>query len=595
MLMALKELGDLIVERRDKTGLDYFLTLDRLLDTERIICMDFNWDGKEVNYRGVHAEHGGNKEHTLYSSGTSRGGDYTPTSLISYRSPEKAVRRIWEYGFFAKTQEKNPLITGLKEAFDENREKIYSDVKEAYEELEREEQRGCLLTLTIWENETTGNYIDSYKVFREAVEENVLDSWTRKYGEESEGFGSCSLCKDEEDLVGFGFPFPFRSFDKIGFAPSLNTGDAWKQLPACKQCAYSLKAAQSFLDENSFSFGIGSGIEYYIIPDFPVSPPDEGLVQGILEGKSEDALNFFSAEEYYTDIILNSGNTAMTLVFLFYTRQQSQQRIEKYVEDVSPSWIKRLYKLMERVEEKGIFSEEEMRKIISQESRGGWSFPPIDTAIWRILPDQRILYDSKELALDLAKRILRGERINEALLYDMMASEIQRRFRAESRDGGDFYESTLVYSLNSFMFILFLNECGLIESGNMSGSELVEEDNRFEEFFESYAKAFDKPEKRAVFLEGILTKWLMNVQFANIGSTPFRSKLHGMKLDVTKIKSLLGEIDSKLDEYDLGYMDLRRLLSAYMVEAEENNWDISRDEVTYYFTLGLNLSNKFRR
>lgn len=594
MLVALKELGDLVVDHMDKTGLDYFLTLDRLSDTDAIICMNFNWDGEKVSYRGVHLEGGGNREHTLYSSGTSRGGDYTPTSMISYNSPEKAVRRIWEYGFFAKVDEGNELISGLKKSFSENREQIYSDVDEAYDKLEREEKRGCLLTLNIWENEETGNYIDSYKVFRDAVKANVIDSWIEKYGEESIGNGKCALCEVVGELVGFGFPFPFRSFDKIGFAPSLDRGRAWQQFPMCQECAYSLKAAQSFLEENSFSFGPGRGIEYYIIPSFPLGRPEEGLIEEILKGKREDALHLFSAEEFYTNIILGRENIAMTLIFLFYTKSQSQQRIEKYVEDVPPSWVKTLYDKRDIVESKPIFSETELRKIISEKKTGGWEFRTFDTAIWRILPDPKELYDHTELALDFIKRILRGERINKELLFDMMASEIQRRYRAASKGSVKFTESNLDYSLNSFMFIQFLLECGLLEVKNMEEIEVMEEGNVFEEFFGEYPRAFDTPEKRAVFLEGVLTKRLMNVQYGSRGSTPFRSKLHGLRLDVEKIKSLLGEINAKLEEYDVGYMNLKRTLSTYMVEAEENGWDITRDEVTYYFTLGLNLCNRFK-
>lgn len=594
-MLALKELGDLVVKHKDTTGLNYYLTLDRLTNTKRVICMDFNWDGEEASYRGVHVEEDRNKEHTLYSRGTSSGGDYTPTSLITYGSPDKAVNRIWQYGFFAKASDDEPLIKELKKAFHENRDRVYSDVKQEYSALDRDNRRGCLLTVTTWENEEAGNYIDSHKIFRDAVKKNVLDSWVARYRETSVGHGRCSACKENKELVGFGFPFSFRSFDKIGFAPSLNPADAWKQLPICRDCAYSLKAAQSFLDENSFSFGVGSGISYYIIPDFPLARPDDQLVKMILDGKAKETLHFFSAEDYYTNIILGNENLAMTLLFLFYTRpQQTQQRIEKYVEDVSPSWIKKLYKASERVQNRPLFGEEEIKKIVSEKREGGWVFPTLDKAIWRILPDPRKLYDRKELALEFARKILRGEKLNRSLLFGMMAPEIQRRFRSEIGRKTNFYESTLNYMLNTFMFIIFLHECELLESDEMKKTDLVEKGNLYQEFFESYSKAFDTPEKQAVFLEGVLTKMLMNVQYSRMNSTPFRSKLHGLRLDAKKVKRLLGAIDAKMAEYEVGYMDLRRTLACYMVEAEENGWDISRDEIIYYFALGLNLYRRFK-
>jgi len=596
VLVALKEMGDRLREN-DKTGLDYFLTLDKLSNTDKIICIDFAWDGEKAAYSRVHTEHSGNMERTLYSGGTSRGGDYSPTSIITFNAPEKALARMWEYGWFAKYEGEDPLVNSLKEAYRVEKEKIDSEVIEAYGRLDRKERRSCLLTINIIENGEE-RYIDSYPVFREDIKKNVVKSWVRTYNTESSGTGECSICKNEGELFGFAFPFTFRSFDKLGFAPELMVENAWKQLPTCYECAYSMRAAQSFLDENSFGTRLGD-VNYYIVPEFPVSSPPDDVMETILEGKKKESeLSFISAEEYYTELILGHENIAMNLIFLFYTRNQSQQRIEKYIEDVSPSWIRKLYKVKKEVEGLSVFREESIMKTVKKDQEGGWKFRTLDGIIFSVLPDSKEVYNFKDLALYLMGCVLRGERVNKDLLFDMYAKEIRRRFLAELKGEAKFYDLPSVYSLNSFMFNLFLLQSGSLESEKMSIEielGLNERQQQFEEFFKEYGKAFEAPEKRAVFLEGVLAKYLMNVQYARRGSTPFRSKLSGLNLDSSKMQKLLSEIDDKLAAYEVGYTSLRELTSIYMLKAEKNGWAISRDEITYYFTLGMNLAGIFKK
>ena len=115
-----------------------------------------------------------------------------------------------------------------------------------------------------------------------------------------------------------------------------------------------------------------------------------------------------------------------------------------------------------------------------------------------------------------------------------------------------------------------------------------------EKFLGEYGEAFDTLDKKAAFLEGVLVKFLLDVQYANRKSTPFMTKLHGLKLDETKIKILLPEIVEKLREYDISYPWLEELTSKYLVEADATGWNLSKDEISYYFVLGLCLGGLFK-
>jgi CRISPR-associated protein Csh1 len=126
---------------------------------------------------------------------------------------------------------------------------------------------------------------------------------------------------------------------------------------------------------------------------------------------------------------------------------------------------------------------------------------------------------------------------------------------------------------------------------------MVNEENKaknVKNFFEEYNEAFDTASKRAVFLEGILTKFLMDVQYANRKSTPFRTKLYGLKLDALRIKRLFPEILEKLRDYKAGYPWLEEDVAKYFVEADNEGWELSKDEISYYFALGLSLGGLFK-
>ncbi|MBC7074422.1 TIGR02556 family CRISPR-associated protein, partial [Candidatus Parcubacteria bacterium] len=170
-----------------------------------------------------------------------------------------------------------------------------------------------------------------------------------------------------------------------------------------------------------------------------------------------------------------------------------------------------------------------------------------------------------------------------------------REIRNEFVNNGRFEYLTL-YSLFLYLFLL---ELGLVGGEKMEEqeSEVVKKPKNnikeIKKFFEKFNYAFDKPEKKAVFLEGVLTRFLLDWQYATRGSTPFKAKLYSLNLDEQRIKKLLVDLESKLMEYDLQYSQLKELIAMYLVEAG-NNWNLSKDEISYYFVLGLSLGRMFK-
>jgi len=171
---------------------------------------------------------------------------------------------------------------------------------------------------------------------------------------------------------------------------------------------------------------------------------------------------------------------------------------------------------------------------------------------------------------------------------------------------------TKVSTLKGFMLLKYLNILGLIEL-----KERVEMDNKRAEenweifegaasgerevinqkissFFSRFGDFFDSDAKKVVFLEGVLTQFLLNIQYQERGATPFKVKLKGLNLDEKQVKKLLPEIQNKLEEYGKNYYrTLESIISKYFISAG-NGWKMSNDETSFYFVLGMNLYYLFK-
>ena len=116
-------------------------------------------------------------------------------------------------------------------------------------------------------------------------------------------------------------------------------------------------------------------------------------------------------------------------------------------------------------------------------------------------------------------------------------------------------------------------------------------ENDFEKFF-SENPIFDDDVKKALFLEGVLVQKLLNIQYQERSSTPFRSRLNGLKIDEKVAKRLLPETINKLEEYDKNYYrNLEEAIAEYLIKSDFKKYSV--DEMSYYFTLGMILEKHF--
>ena len=126
--------------------------------------------------------------------------------------------------------------------------------------------------------------------------------------------------------------------------------------------------------------------------------------------------------------------------------------------------------------------------------------------------------------------------------------------------------------------------------------ERKEISQKISSFFSNFGDFFDSDAKKAVFLEGVLAQFLLDAQSQERGgATPFKANLNRGNLDEKEVKKLFPKIQTRLEDYgENNYHPLATIISKYFVLAG-SGWRMSKEEISFCFQLGMNLSCLFGR
>jgi CRISPR-associated protein Csh1 len=591
MLEAIKILGEINLKRKNKNTND-------INDIFSILIEDSNYDGnypkvlvavfyKENDrfvYNRIDIEDNDKEkvEKYLYCRGASKGSDYTPTTKVT--EIEKNFKNKIE-SWFKKYEKYDKFIKKLALAVEESKDKMIRDLSNKLENIAKpssNKKQGCIFTLAIEENGEK-KYIGDYQIFKDLLIESIKDD----YKKIMQVNHICSVCGEvESEIYGNAIPFAFYTIDKPGYiAGGFYEKDAWKNAPICLECILKIKEGKKILDEK-FKSKMG-GQQYYLIPKFILGVKgseviidtffnyfehrDDLLTQGTLEHISEDEKEIL--EE------LGKLNDVLTYNFLFFRADNPQVfKINLLVEDILPSRISSIFEAKKKAENKEIFKGVKVKKNKYEDIK--FRFDILKHFI-----------TSTKTFFEIIDKTFRGITIDKNLLFSLFLNRIQQSFISDT------YLKPLV--LQAFVSFLFFKELGILTKNEvlknggeimseLKGSELKE---KAEGFFKDFSDTFYTPAHKAVFLLGVLAQKLLNIQFNERGSTPFRKNLKGLKMNEEDFKNLLTRIQNKLEEYKKNYYhSLERLISEYFIEAGKN-WSLSTDELNFYFVLGMNLED----
>jgi len=586
----LEDPTDIVIEDPDSNG-----------TYKHILGIRVNKNENSFEYAGIELEEYSKSKikQYLYKQGASRGTDLTPTGRVT--EIDKTFTNkilLWFTNITKENQivlldDEIVFLKGLNDCIKLNTETILSDLKVKYDNLDKKDQ--SIITLLIYS--PVKKYIGDFPIFRRILLENTSNGYYQKYGKESKSTNRvCSVCrKKSEEVFGFVGTYEFYTVDKPGFVSSgFDQSLAWKNYPVCLNCALTLEEGKKYIHENStFRF---YGFDYFVIPKLFHQNKRNDIFRILETFKGKDPkfepkyIRLLDANEDEILSKLAEQENFFNNNLLIYQKDNSAFRILLYIEDILPSRLRTLFQAKEKVDKQSIFKD----YILKDEKTMEFNFGNI----FLFFPKSKE-QDLSSYFLEITNKIFTNKKIDYSFLMLGIIKKIRREFQEETK-------STKYLTLKGFQLLIYLNELQLFD--NFNGGKNMNEKNitnllqgtnlQLEEkvntLFKEFSDFFNKESKKAIFLEGVLTQYLLNIQYNERKATPFRVKLQGLKLDEKHIKKLLPEIQNKLEEYGKNYYkDLEFLIGKYMVQSGEG-WKMSNDEISFYFVLGMNLSNLFK-
>ena len=605
MIQAIREIGEYALKQSGKSTdnpLEILLDNPSNKQTENVLFIKINEQDGEFVYDGITIEPFDSTKLKLYlyRKGSARGTDMTPTAMIT--SPEKTFNQkiLGWFKEFEKDSEEE-FLSKIGEVLRNRLENILEDLKEKYS------QTNNILSLKI-----DGKYVGEYEQFRKILLEKAKEDYyykssftTGKYSIAEDKL--CVVCNENKaEVYGFVSTFKFYTVDKQGFVSGgFRQSDAWKNYPVCLECALILEEGKKFLDEH-FNFGF-YGHKYLLIPKFLISTTEDEKeeVFSIFEEQKnpeirEKIIRRITNDENEILELTGEFKNYLNLNFLFYDAPKGINgavfNIVQFIEDVLPSRIKKIFDVKSELDEIPLFKNYNVsvyeNNRITGERPLEFNFGILRNFFYNSVERNPV---SDKYFLDVVNKIFSSRPID----YDFILSFIIEKIRTDFAQG----YSTTGNTLKGFMILNFLKKLDLIEISKgdrkMEGTNNTNEQSKLkqkaEDFFNEFSDFFNTAAKKAVFLEGALAQFLLNIQYAEKNSQPFRARLKGLKMDKKLIEKLLPEIQNKLEEYGKNYYrELEEIISEYLV-ASGPKWNLSNDEISYYFVLGMNLSKNFKK
>lgn len=539
----------------------------------------------------------------LYKLGSKRGTDVTSTSKVAGKIETtfqiKFLKWFEDYAELVSEEEREHVMK-MKDAIESQKEQILSELKEKLSHMKKNEN--AIVTLGI-EKDGGTHYIGDFPVFQDILLQKGKEKY---YYQKSKGTSLgknsvCSVCKEKkEEVYGCAIPWAFHTFDKPGYiAGGFNFADSWKDTPVCFDCATCLEMGKKYVEEQlDFEF---YGFRYLLIPKLTVKGDYDEILNILEDYKNRVRLNrevrrqITSDEDEILRHVAGEKNF-FNNNFLFYKREQSAFRILLFIEGVLPSRLKELFGAKDKVDK--VF--EPLDKLLLSEKQRAKMHLRFDFGVLRqFFPRESQNRTFDKMFLEIVDRIFVGNRIE----YNLLMGAIIGRVRDNFVKGAP----TNFITLSGFLLLHYIKDLNLFKGMKMEGVDMKEYERlgivgyeftaleeRVEVFFDRNSAFFSSDAKKAVFLEGALTQFLLNIQWDEKGDTPFRTKLHGLKLNENLVKRLLPEVQNKLEEYGKNYYkELESLIAQYFVLAGDD-WKISEDELSFYFVLGMDMSKLFK-
>ncbi len=557
MLSAIKEIGKFISQPTVKIK-------------GKIIFITF---GSDLSFKGIELEDfiPEKIDKYFYKPGESKGNRPSPFAQIT--TPEKTFNKIITWfknaeNFVKKTQnfDKKELDTVIQinNTLKDQKNNILKSLNVQINQMDKKLTK--FLSVKI-----DDKYLGDFEFFRKIFDHNILQRIAKVSSENK----TCSICGEVKNTVSARtHVYQFDTDDKPGFITGFRKDNYWKNIPVCRDCRELLQKGRNFVEDN-LTFQFVSRLKYQLIPKVLLDGFE--VIKEILDILSDTHTNISLKERTVKRLTddekeileyLSEKEDVLTLNFLFLRSEKSAEKILLLIEDVFPSRLKTIFDSKKYVDE--LFEEE-------------FNFGKVRTFFFKSDQDKRET-DLDKYFLEIVDSVFRGRKIDFGFLVKFFMQSIRRDFINDS-----YY---LFKIRDAMMCMAFFEKLSLINF-----EEVIMEQNIFDVMFNKYSKSLNTPEKRGIFLLGVLTQMLLNKQYSERESKPFMKKLKSLKMDEKDIKSLLPEVQNKLEEYDAfdkGKKLIAQEASNYLLQAGDG-WKMSVDEINFYFACGMNMSEEIAK
>ncbi len=446
-----------------------------------------------------------------------------------------------------------------------------------------------IITITFLEQNNNELYCGDFHPIKETLYDKGKTAFTRYYEKNniiSKGLKdkTCYFCNEKkEEVWGYACPYTFYTVDKSSFITGgFKTENSWKNYPVCPDCSIKLHLGAKYADDNlEFKF---AGYNYLLLPQlifFNEKQMDIILKRisdyGTFSTSENDRSKIDRIEEYLLRKLGQEENI-INFNFLFFEKSNSAFNILMLIQDLPPTRMKHIIEVKDKVDDEFKWM---LNPIQIKNDKIDFNFH--FSFIVEFFKGGKYDLDFDKQCLSILRNIFYLKDISYYLLLDRFLSKIRISFINKEE------LTTKIYVLKAFKIILFLDELGILERRNF---HMNMENYPMDDFIQKF-NILDSPLKRALFLEGILATKLLNIQFSEKNSKPFYSRLNGLRIDEKIAKRLLPEMINKLEEYDKNYYkELEHAISYYFANADFKGYTV--DELSFYFALGLSLSNQYK-
>lgn len=567
-------------------------------------------DDYTLTFQGVDPENGSARSFLKYGfrKGSSRGGDITFTTKMSESFGTKLntlkVNQlpaiIKASGRGAPDREKNTWI-GLKTFLDDEAayNRLLSSLLDYFEGLGKDEKKGALFSIRFEYSDGVKKYVGDFETFQNLLLANGTQDKSEKYSVKSEGYDHlCSICRENKPvLYGFASPFKYFTVDKPGFVSGFfKQENTWKNYPICSDCSLPFELGRDYISQNLQSYFYGRS--FYMIPK-PAFTLDDATFKPILKilkdiykevsvakaDKVEGAEDFIMeqlGEKVDNDILLN-------LMFFEEDSKTKAIKIRLLLEEILPSRFQTLFsEVPKEINEHPLY---EKAIIVKKEPKDlRFSFGILKN-----------FFDDE--FLDVVKKVFDGQPISKELVFSRIMALIRSNYARQQT--GEYAEPTVWTVKKAHMLIRYFQELNMLTYQTYSYMDLLEtsvhKDSKFKyheflEFVKDNSTFFDEDLKVGLFGLGMLVKYTMNIQYANIRSTPFEKKLKGYDLSLDDANKIYLETLDKLRQYNASgaYPELREKIVPKFLFNKHNPSRLSKNEISLYFVAGLELAGPFK-